>query len=238
MMKAEDVMTMDVVTVSPDTPVKDAIERMLRSDVSGLPVVDAEGRLVGMVTEADVMAKAAYGSHRRRALGLVADLLSGRDLRWVTKSAGLTVAEVMSSHPVVCGRGDEIPVVARRMLQRGVKRMPVVEDGLLRGVVSRQDVLAIFDRSDAAVAEDVERVLASDSNMPDDRHVRSSVEDGVVTLSGDVRYEWDEVPVVSIVRAVPGVLDVVSHLHHRERNPRTSSDAWSTGTMWPLSGRR
>lgn len=232
-MKIRDIMTKQVITVTPDAPLKEVIEHMVHSEVSGVPVVDLSGRLRGIVTEADVIAKEAYGGRRPRALVLLVDALAGRDHHWVAKSAGLTAADVMSERPVTCEPGDEVTTVARRMLERGVKRMPVVEHGLLEGIVSRQDILAIFDRSDDAVADEVAQILATHPNLPDDRHVHFTVNDGVVTLSGDVHYEWDEPVVIAIVRSVPGVLDVVSHLHHRESNPRSTPSPWEGAALWP-----
>jgi len=232
-MKIRDIMTKDVITVAPDTPVKEVIEHMVHSQVSGVPVVDSSGRLLGIVTEADVIAKEAYGGRRPRALALLADTLAGRDHHWVAKAAGLTAADVMSEHPVVCEPSDKVVTVARRMLERGVKRMPVVEDGLVEGMVSRGDILAMFDRPDDTIAGEVAEVLGTHPNLPDDCHVRSTVNDGVVTLSGDVRYEWDQPVVIAIVRSVPGVLDVVSHLRHRESNPRSSPSPWEATALWP-----
>lgn len=236
-MKVRDVMTTEVVTVGPATSLKDVIEQMVRAGVSGVPVVDGD-RLLGIVTEADCISKEAYGHRRRRALALLGDVLTGRDHPWVAKAAGLAAADVMSAHPVVCRPGDDVASAARTMLEHGVKRMPVVEDGRLRGIVSRQDVLRTFDRSDDAIAGDVAEALTTHPNLPDDCHVRSSVADGVVTLVGDVRYEWDEAAVVAIVRSVPGVLDVVSTLRHRHRNPRTSANPWGADVVWPSRGGR
>jgi len=228
MVKISEIMTTDVVSVEPETPFKDVIDRLVRSGVSSLPVVDEGGRLVGLVTEADVISKEAYGS-RRRALALLGDLLSGRDHRWVTKAAGLVAGDVMTKNVVVCSPEEDVRPVARRMLQRGVKRMPVVEAGTLAGVISRHDILAVLNRPDDVISTDVENALANDPNRPDDHHVRFSVDDGIVTLTGDVRYGWDEPVVVSIVRSVPGVIDVISHLYHRERDPRPSTEAWLFG---------
>ncbi len=228
-MKVSDVMTTDVVSVTPGTTFKELVELLVGSDVSGLPVVEASGRLVGIVTEADVVSKEAYGGHRRRALAVLADLLSAREHHWVTKAAGSVASDVMTTNLVVCSPDEGVRVAARRMLERGVKRIPVVEGGSLVGIVSRQDILGTFARPDAAIAVDVAEVLASDPNRPDDYHVRSSVDGGVVTLTGDVRYAWDAPIVVAMVRDVPGVIDVINQLHNREPNPPSSAAPWGFG---------
>jgi osmotically-inducible protein OsmY len=98
--------------------------------------------------------------------------------------------------------------------------MPVVDDDRVVGIVSRHDVLKVFVRPDALIREEVERALRTDPNRPDDAHVRCEVSEGVVTLSGDVRFQWDIPVVVALARNVEGVIDVVDRLHNREPNPR------------------
>jgi CBS domain-containing protein len=220
--KIDDVMTKDLVTVTPDTPFKDVVDRLVASDVSGVPVVDQSGTLLGIVTEADLVSKAAYGGHRRRALAVLADLLSAREHHWVTKSLGSVAADVMTTNMIVCDPAEDVSVVARRMLGRGVKRVPVVHEGRLVGMVSRKDLLKMFDRPDDEIAADVVKVLTSDQNRPDDCHVSSSVEHGIVTLRGDVRYAWDIPIVLSLVRKIAGLVDIVDHIHNREPNPEPS----------------
>lgn len=216
-------MTSDLVTVSANTPFKEVVELLVRSEVSALPVVDAAGRLVGLITEADLISKEAYGTRRRRALALLADVVSVRDHRWVAKAGGSVASDIMTKSVVVCRPAEDARTVARRMLEQDVKRMPVVDNERLVGIVSRHDILKMFDRPDVTIAADVKRVLTDDLTMPEDHHVRFSVDRGVVTLTGDVRYGWDEPIVLSMVRDLPGVLEVVSHLHHRERNPPVPS---------------
>jgi CBS domain-containing protein len=228
-MKVRDVMTTEIVSVPPELPLKEVIDRLVHAEVSGVPVVDAIGNLVGMITESDLISKEAYGNRRRRALSLLADVLSGQAHLWAAKAAGSVAADVMTRNVIVCSPTEEIRSAARRMLEHRIKRMPVLEHGVLVGLVSRHDILATFDRPDELVSNDVRHALAKDPNRPDDHHVDVSVKDGIVTLTGDVRYGWDEPVVVSIVREVPGVIDVVSHLHHRLSNPRSSTDTWVFG---------
>jgi CBS domain-containing protein len=218
-MKIDDVMTSPVVSVQPETPYKEVVELLVASDISGLPVIDRNGSLVGIVTEADLVSKEAYGGRRHRAVALLADVLSARPHHWATKGLGSVAADVMTTGVATCAPDEDTRVVARRMLERGVKRMPVVQDGTVVGMVSRQDLLRMFTRNDDAIAADVAQVLTTGANRLDDAHVRSSVVDGIVTLTGDVRYAWD-VPIVAVMaRDVAGVIDVVNHVHNREPNP-------------------
>jgi CBS domain-containing protein len=144
-MKIEDVMSTDVVTIGPDVPYTDVVDCLLNHGISGLPVVDDTGRLLGIVTEADLVSKEAYAP-RRRALGLLADYFRGRDPQWVRKSAGLTAREVMTAAADVCTPDEDLGEAARRMLERHHKRLPVVVDGRLVGIVARRDLLRGFGR--------------------------------------------------------------------------------------------
>ena len=220
-MKVGDIMAAKVVSVRPETPYKAALELLVRSDVSGLPVIDETGQLVGIVTEADLVAKEAFTVQRRRALATFVDVLIAPE--WVKKSDGKVVAEFMTKDVSVCEPGDDPREVARRMLERRVKRMPVVQSGEVVGIVTRNDILSIFARPDDEIAADVRTVLSSHPNRPDDFHVDSSVDGGIVTLTGDVHYGCDEPVLTSLVRDVDGVINVLSRIHHREPDPRSAT---------------
>jgi CBS domain-containing protein len=225
MMRVADIMTSEPVTVRADASVRDIAQRLVDHGVSGLPVVDEHGRLIGIVTEADLIPREAYPG-RRRALGLLSDLWHGRRYQWAKKTAGSVAADVMTT-PAVAYRPDEdVRVAARRMLERGVKRLPVVEHRRPVGIISRRDVLGTMNRADEAVQADVARLL-SGSNRPDLSHVNCSAEGGVVHLEGDVRHGWDQQVVVAMVRGVDGVVDVISDLHAREPDPRPAPRPWS-----------
>lgn len=220
-MKVEEVMTADPVTVEPDVSYKDLVALLLHRGIGGVPVVDERRHVVGMVSEADLVSKEAYGGVRSRTLSFVADLLSGRPEHWVSKASGWTARSVMSHPAMTCRATDDVRSAARVMLHERVKRLPVLDaDGVLVGVVSQRDLLGIFDRADEDIAADVGHLLSTGGNLPDDCHVHATVEQGLVTLQGDVRYEWDVAAVSSAVRGVRGVIDVENRLHAREPNPR------------------
>lgn len=221
-MEVGEVMTENVVTVGPETPYRELVDRLIYSGVSGLPVVDAGRKLLGIVTEADLVSKEAYVGRRRRGLGLLSNLLSGGDTRWVSKAGGLVAADVMSGSPLVCGPTDDLREVARRLLEHRIKRMPVVSDGRLVGIVSRHDLLKMFDRPDSEIAGELRALLGDDVKMPPDRDVRASVEGGVATLSGDVRFDADLRVVLAMVREVPGVVGIRSRLKVRESHPHAT----------------
>lgn len=145
-MHVRDVMTTHVVTVTPDAGFGEIVELLLEHGISGLPVVDVDGTLVGMVTEADLVSREAYGPERRRPLGLVLDYLRDRDPAWVRKASGTTARDLMTRVVTTASPDDELRVIARVLLESGHRRLPVVRaDGRLAGIVSRRDVLASVD---------------------------------------------------------------------------------------------
>jgi CBS domain-containing protein len=217
-MKVRDVMTELVVTASPEMSFKETARLLIESGVSGLPVVGARGQLLGLVTEADLMSKEAFDGRRHRPLAMLVDHLTG-SARWVDKAAGLTADQIMTTDVVTAGPGEDIHVAARRMLERSVKRLPVVEHGRLVGIVSRYDLLRLFDRGDDDIAAEIDTKLASPLYAPEDHHVTASVEDGVVTLEGRVRVQGEEAVVRGLAERVPGVVEVIDHLTFDEPLP-------------------
>lgn len=222
-MKVRDVMTTPVVTVRPDATFADVVDQLLANDISGVPVVDADGQLVGMVTEADLVSKEAYGYRRRRALGLVADYLRGRDPQWVRKAAGRTATDVMTAAPATASPDDDLAVAARHMLESHHKRLPVIEDGRVVGIVSRHDLLQPFHRAGAAVLADVERLLGDVLRVPETHEARPSVAAGVVTLDGTAQWPSDVALIEAVVARVPGVVAIDNRLRAREPDPRRTT---------------
>jgi CBS domain-containing protein len=137
-------MTTEIVTVGPDATFAEIVDTLVSNDVSGVPVVDGTGRLLGIVTEADLVSREAYGPRRRRALGLLAEYFRGRDPQWVRKSAALKARELMTAAPDTAGPDEDLMEPARRMLEHHRKRLPVVEHGRIVGIVARQDLLQHF----------------------------------------------------------------------------------------------
>jgi CBS domain-containing protein len=216
--RARDVMTSPAITIEPDANYEEAVDLLLRNDISGLPVVD-RGNLVGMVTEADLVSKGAYGWRRRRPLALLATYLRGEDPQWVRKASGTLVRDVMSPTVLSVAADDDLRSVARHMLLRGVKRVPVVEFGQVVGVLSRRDLLALFTRADQDIAADVAKLLSSPITAPDGHEAAFSVVDGVVTLTGTTDKPSDIHLIETIVGAIPGVVSIDDRLTARHPEP-------------------
>jgi CBS domain-containing protein len=201
------VMTQTVVTVTPETSFKEAVRLLRQRRVSGLPVVDGKGNLVGIVSEADLLNKV-----EKRDLD--AYLLESRPHRLDrARSAALDVASAMS-HDVITVRPDfSVALAAREMHTRGFKRLPVVdENGKLVGIVSRGDLLKIFLRSDRELRSDIRRVLDSAQIKLGGRGLKATVSGGIVDLTGNFESKTRLEAIVRAIGEIDGVVGVRSKL--------------------------
>jgi predicted transcriptional regulator len=181
---------------------------MLDHGISGIPVVDAAGRPIGIVTEADLVSKEAFGG-RRRLLEVATDVAGRAENTWAAKARGMTAAEFMSTPVRTVGLDDLVRLAAARMVSTGVKRLPVVDDdGRVVGIVSRSDVLRLFHRPDRLVSIDIQRSLHDPLLVPDDHDLVATVTDGIVTLTGPVASPDHTRLIETALRDVPGVIDV------------------------------
>ncbi|MEU8712486.1 CBS domain-containing protein [Streptomyces sp. NPDC048663] len=198
-----DVMTRTVVSVGRQASFRELVRLMRDRQVSALPVVEGEGRVVGVVSEADLLHKEQVrdvDADRYTRPGRIADL---------TKAAAATADQLMTS-PALTTRPDAtLAEAARTMAHAKVKRLPVVDGlGLLQGVVSRADLLKVFLRGDEEIAEEVRREVVSYLFPPPASVLSVDVREGVVKLVGRIR-DTALVPVAArLVRAVEGVVDV------------------------------
>ncbi|MDN2565558.1 CBS domain-containing protein [Aquibium sp. A9E412] len=141
MLQARDVMTREVVTVQPQTPVREVAQRLVERRISAVPVVDGDGRLVGIVSEGDLMRRPETGAERRRSwwLFLVAD--AADQARDYVKTHGTTAADVMTRDVVAVAEDTDLAEIATLLERNRIKRVPVLTDGRLVGIVSRANLL-------------------------------------------------------------------------------------------------
>jgi len=157
-MKVHEVMTTGVVTVRPDATLKEAALLLAENGISGLPVVDGEGAVLGVVSEADVLAKESPPESERR--GVAHWLLDSRDPWLETRVAARTVGEAMSSPAQTISPERPVVEAATRMLEGGINRLPVVDpQGKLVGLISRGDLVRAFTRSDEEIRREIEEDL-------------------------------------------------------------------------------
>jgi CBS-domain-containing membrane protein len=199
-----DVMTTSVVTVEPQTDFKTCVRKMSAHQVSALPVVDYDRRLVGVVSESDLLAK-----ERERDLGpTLWNRVSGD-----VQAEGRTAAEVMTSPAICVSPTASIPEAARLMYREAVKRLPVVnEAGFLVGIVSRADLLKTFTRSDESIWRDIVDNVVKGALMIDPKSVKVEVVNGLVRLSGKLESKSLCRMLVRMVERVEGTVGVDSRL--------------------------
>ncbi|SHF69835.1 universal stress protein [Streptoalloteichus hindustanus] len=199
------VMTRDVVTISEDTRFKDIVALLTDRGISAVPVTDSDGQLVGVVSEADLLAKEEY----RAGLDRAPTLLPTPDPEEGSRRAeGLTAGDVMTRGAACVRPDDPVVAVARRLAQANVRRMFVLDEtGQLVGVVARRDLLRLYLRPDERVRDDVCELLGEVVGG-DATGIEVRVDHGVVTLRGSMPTHAQGERVTRAVRALPGVVGV------------------------------
>ncbi|MBB5815586.1 CBS domain-containing protein [Streptomyces collinus] len=198
-----DVMTHTVAAIGRNATFKEIVRMMHDWKVSALPVLEGEGRVVGVVSEADLLPKEEFRDSdpdRRTQLRRLSDL---------AKAGAVTAGELMSSPALTVQADTTLAQAARTLARARVKRLPVVDElGMLQGIVSRADLLKVFLRDDEDIAEEVRREVVSYLFPAPASAVRVAVREGVVKLGGRMR-DTSLVPVAArLIRAVEGVVDV------------------------------
>jgi CBS domain-containing protein len=194
-MRAKDLMTYPVITVRPETPAKEAARLLASHGFTALPVVDVDDVVVGIVSEADLI--------RGRILPDPRSLIDDNPAA-PPEPAAPTVAGVMTADPVVVALTVDAVAVAKLMLDRHLRTLPVVDEGRLTGIVTRRDLLRTIARDDRDIARDVRHRLATAFRRPWD----VEVDDGVVSLASDNAHPEDWHIAEVIAAALPGVREV------------------------------
>jgi CBS domain-containing protein len=229
--KVQDVMSFPVHVVTADTYFKDIAAQLQRHRVSALPVVDADQRLIGVVSEADLILKEEQDLTEKVALF---ESRSRRHQR--SKALGLTARQVMTSPVVTVGPETSIARAARLMRERRVKRLPVVDaDGLVLGIVSRGDLLKLFLRDDDAIRCDISELITR--TWPGSTGVEITVRAGMVVLTGVVERRSDVELLSDLTKRTDGVVDVQNLLTFRIDDKAPKSDLPPPWLSYGLTGR-
>ena len=205
-MKIRDAMTVELVTTTPETSLKDAARAMVEHHYSGLPVVDDDGLVVGVVSEADIVAKEV--DERSRG-SLLSRYFEGPpvDDRFYAR----TVGDAMTSPALTIGADRPVAQAASTMLAEGINRLPVVDVyGHLVGLVTRGDLVRAFTRSDDELRQEITQLIHQ--LWLDATPFEITIEDGNVTIRGEVETEADARVLRTLVRRVPGVIEVDAQL--------------------------
>ncbi|MFF5313416.1 CBS domain-containing protein [Streptomyces massasporeus] len=224
--KVGSLMTMDVVRAEYGTPAEDVARLLADHRIGGLPVVDQDDRVIGVVSASDLTAHdtARADPHRSRSRFGFPEL-SPAARRRIAQASARMAGELMSAPPVTAHAEDTIVEAARTMARRGVKRLPVLdEEDRLVGIVTRRDLLRVFLRPDAEIREEViEEVLVRVLLlMP--RSIDVVAADGVVTLAGGLERRSEAEIAVAMTRQIDGVVAVVGELTWRLDDTRQRSD--------------
>jgi CBS domain-containing protein len=219
-MRAHQIMTRSVITVEPETTILEAANIMLQRHVSGLPVVDGAGKLVGIVSEGDFLRRSEIGTQRKRGRWLKFILGAGQAATDFVHEHGRTVSEVMTPEPLTITEDTALEEIVKLMENNHVKRLPVMRGGKLVGIVSRANLLQAV----ASLAREIPNPTA------DDDHIRNRVieaidkndwcpfglnvvaRDGIVHLSGVITDEHSRQAAIVAAENVAGVKKVHDHL--------------------------
>lgn len=208
-MQAKDIMSTTVISTSPSASVRHAVAIMLQNKISGLPVIDDDGRVCGMVTEGDMLLRREIRPSPRinRSAGLISEI----DLERYIHSNGWCVADVMSADVIVASPDSEVADISESLQTHRIKRLPIVQNGVLVGIVSRRDILRIIAdapttvlaRDDDAMRLAIRTRLRSDLGLTSQK-VQVSVEGGQVTVGGQVESELTRKAVRALVESLNG----------------------------------
>jgi CBS domain-containing protein len=215
-MRVEDVMTREVATVRSETTLKEAAESLVRRRISGLPVVDAENHVLGVLSEGDILFKEIGEAEPKSMLE-----------RWLlfplpdvpSKLEARTAGEAMSAPPVTIGPKRPLTDAANTMIDERVNRLPVVDDaGKLIGIVTRADLVRAFVRSDEEIEKEIRDDVIRRTLWIAPDAVEVIVEDGNVRLAGQLETKADAELIPAFVQRVPGVVSVLSKLRWPEEH--------------------
>lgn len=219
-MRAHQIMTRPVITITPETSILEAANTMLQRHISGLPVVDAAGKLVGIVSEGDFVRRGEIGTQRRRGRFLQFILGPGQAATDFVHEHGRKVVEIMTPEPVTITEDTALEEIVRLMESKHVKRLPVMRDDRIVGMVSRANLLQAV----ASLAREIPDPTA------DDDHIRNRiinalakndwcpqglsviVRDGIVHLSGIITDERSRQAAIVCAENIAGVQKVRDHL--------------------------
>ena len=212
-MNVREVMTTTIIAVQEETSFKATAQAMLTNRVSCLPVMDSEGRLVGIVSESDLLPKESQDGGLFGTADEVAQSPREWDLFARTRKALALTARDLMSHPVQTTEPDmALHEVARRMAAGNIRHLPVVEGGAVVGMLTAHDVIKVFAGPDAWTQIAVEEALRAHGFVPPEHDVEVLVHQGVVTLRGITANSGALLQLLAVVRAVDGVVAIRQHL--------------------------
>ncbi|MGW5861543.1 CBS domain-containing protein [Streptomyces sp. NPDC055239] len=235
--KIGSVMTSEVVSAQYGTPFKEVAKRFSEYRISGLPVIDADDKVVGVISETDLLVREAQAPDPHRPpRRFRLSRMSGAARKDRAKATARTAGQLMSTPPVCVHADNTIAEGARRMAQHKVERLPVVDDeDRLVGIVTRRDLLQVFLRADHEIRHEVIEQILVRTLWLTPQAVRVDVQNGVVTLEGQLERRSEVSVALHMTRETDGVVAVVdkltfrlddSHLQPSDQALRGVADDW------------
>jgi len=221
-MKAQDVMVRDVVTVGPETEVAEAVALLVKHDISALPVVDSDDNLIGILSEADLLEREELGAEHHHPWWIETLLPPSKLAEEFSKAHGKKVSEMMSTDVISASQDTPVPEIAALLERHRIKRVPIVSDGKVVGIVSRSNLiqaLASFkpasdpkSETDRSIRLELLDRLGQQRQWTDFGSRNIIVQDGVVHLWGLVSSESERKALTALAQGVPGVSDVADEM--------------------------
>jgi CBS domain-containing protein len=220
-MKASDIMTRSVVTVTPETSIADAARSMVLRHLSGLPVVGRDGAVVGILTEGDLLRRAETGTASRHPRWVELLLGPGRLADEFTRTHARKVGEVMTTDVASVASETDLADLVQLMNKRGIKRLPIIDNGRLVGIVTRANLVRALVKAlirepgggvgDDEIREAILRSLDAERWAPRFA-IDVVVKNGIVDLSGEITDERLRTALQVLIESVPGVKVIRDHL--------------------------
>lgn len=211
-MRVRELMTEQVLTIGPEAPIKDVAKVLVDNGISGLPVCDIECRVLGVISEGDIL----YKEHDPREGHI------GGPLRWIidgtpnyagyVKADALTAGKAMTTPAITIPPYESVAEAARIMCELGVNRLPVVKDERLVGIITRSDLVRAFTRSDEDIAREIREDVLHRIMWIDTGKVEAVVQRGRAVLTGRLNTRSDVEHLAKLVRRIPGVTSVESQI--------------------------
>lgn len=235
MLTIRDVMTSSVILVHPSTPLKEVAQALIDNGISGVPVVDADGVVLGVVSEADLLVK-EQGADAIRHRPLSRFFGDSKESRaQLIKLGATTAGDAMTAPARTITSSRSIHEAAAIMTAHRVNRLPVVDDGRLVGMVTRADLVRAYVRSDDELADTIRNDVILRILWLDPVHFDVVVRDGVASISGQVERRSTAAMVERLVRMVPGIVDV--HASVSWATDDSSLEPASVDPVFPFSPR-
>ncbi len=220
-MRAQDIMTKDVIWVGPETSVAEVTNLMLKHRISAVPVVDDDGNVVGIVSEGDLIRRAEIGTERSSSWWLTALAESAELAHDFVKSHGVKASEIMTPKVIAVGADTPIAEIAETLEHNRIKRVPVIENGKLAGIVSRANILRALSvrkstvvevplKDDRAIRDRITETLAREP-WANPARINVLVSEGRVSLWGMVDSEEQRKALRVVAENVPGVTGIDDH---------------------------